>query len=35
MNRAQGRARTGDLIFTRDVLYQLSYLGNAAGLARL
>ena len=31
--QAQGRARTGDLIFTRDVLYQLSYLGTPTDAA--
>ena len=28
--RADARIRTGDPIFTRDVLYQLSYVGKAA-----
>jgi hypothetical protein len=27
-SRADGRDRTGDLIFTRDALYQLSYVGT-------
>jgi hypothetical protein len=25
--RADGRTRTGDILFTREVLYQLSYVG--------
>jgi hypothetical protein len=26
---ADGRTRTGDILFTREVLYQLSYVGGA------
>ena len=26
---ADGRTRTGDILFTREVLYQLSYVGDA------
>jgi hypothetical protein len=29
LNRADGRDRTGDIRFTRAVLYQLSYVGEA------
>jgi hypothetical protein len=29
MLEADGRTRTGDILFTREVLYQLSYVGAA------
>ena len=34
-NGAYARNRTGDLILTKDALYQLSYVGNAASHSKL